>query len=79
MLDGHSGQAIVASPTKMIFEERLAEFERKYGDEYHEPVGYIKTYWLEPYKEMIVKAWVDEHSHFGNLATSRQVICQPRC
>lgn len=34
-------------------------------------VGYIKTTWLEPYKEKLVKAWVDQHAHFGNVATSR--------
>jgi hypothetical protein len=67
--------SIVASPDEKIFEERLARFEEKYRDEHSESVGYIKTYWLDPYKEMIVKAWVDKHLHFGNVATSRQVAC----
>ncbi|KAM5341419.1 hypothetical protein ACJ41O_006672 [Fusarium nematophilum] len=64
---------IVASPSETIFEERLAKFELKYGEKHLESVGYIKMYWLEPYKEKIVKAWVDKHLHFGNVATSRQV------
>lgn len=67
--------SIVASPDERIFEERLARFQLKYGDKYLDSVGYIRTYWLDPHKEMIVKAWVDEHLHFGNVATSRQVPC----
>ena len=63
--------SIVDSPTETIFDERLAKFELKYSKAYPRAVGYIKMYWLEPYKEMIVKAWVDRHLHFGNIATSR--------
>ena len=63
----------MALPTEAVFEERLAEFELTYGEKHLESVGYIKTYWLNPYKEKIVKAWVDTHLHFGNVATSRQV------
>jgi hypothetical protein len=36
-----------------------------------EEVAYIKEVWLEPYKERLVKAWVDLHAHFGNVVTSR--------
>lgn len=70
-----SWHSIVASPDEKIFEERLAKFEQQYGDKHPESVGYIKMYWLDPYKEMIVKAWVDRYLHFGNVATSRQVAC----
>jgi hypothetical protein len=63
--------SIVASPTEKVFQERLASFECKYSENYTEVVGYTKTFWLEPYKERIVKAWVDKHLHFGNIATSR--------
>ncbi|KAK7595651.1 hypothetical protein V3481_002301 [Fusarium oxysporum f. sp. vasinfectum] len=66
-----SWHSIVASPTEAVFQERLANLERKYAEKYTEAVGYIKTFWLEPYKERIVKAWVDKHLHFGNIATSR--------
>ena len=65
--------SIVASPTVTIFQERLAAFERKYAERYTEPLGYIRTTWLDPFKERIVRAWVDKHLHFGNVATSRQV------
>lgn len=30
-----------------------------------------KKTWLEPYKEKLVKAWVNQHLHFGNVVTSR--------
>jgi len=62
---------MVASSNEEIFKERLAKFVLQYAEEHLEAVGYIKTYWLEPYKERIVKAWVDKHLHFGNVATSR--------
>jgi hypothetical protein len=51
----------------------LANFERTYATKYTEAVGYIRTTWVDPFKERIVKTWVDEHLHFGNIATSRQV------
>jgi hypothetical protein len=66
-----SWHLIVASPNEEVYKERLADFERKYVTKYVQEVGYIKTTWLEPYKERIVKAWVDKHLHFGNVATSR--------
>lgn len=68
-----SWHSIVASPTEKEFQERLANFERTYATKYTEAVGYIRTTWLDPFKERIVKTWVDEDLHFGNIATSRQV------
>jgi hypothetical protein len=32
----HSGTLIVASPTEMVFQERLTSFERKYAEKYTE-------------------------------------------
>jgi len=68
--DWHS---IIASKTEKVFEERFTAFQLKYIQyEYClEPVHYIKEIWLDVYKEKIVKAWVDQHLHFGNVATSR--------
>lgn len=63
--------SMVASTNEAIFEERLTEFELKFAEKYLEAVGYIRTYWLDLHKESIVKAWVDKHLHFGNVATSR--------
>ena len=62
---------ILSSPTQETYEERLTEFEKKYGLTNLEQVGYIKETWLLPYKEKLVSAWVDQQAHFGNTATSR--------
>ena len=63
--------SIINSPTKEAYAERLAEFQQKYIPEHLEEVGYIKTTWLIPFKERLVRAWVDQSTHFGNTATSR--------
>ena len=62
---------LVASQNQKTFSERLTRFELKYGSKRLHSVGYIKVIWLDPYKERIIKAWVDEYLHFGNVATSR--------
>ena len=61
----------MSSPDEEIFNERVQKFERQYLPEYLQEVGYIKTTWLDPYKEKLVKVWVDQHTHFGNVVTSR--------
>ena len=66
-----SWHSIISSPDEKTFEERVQELERKFLPEYLQEVGYIKTTWLDPYKEKLVKAWVDQHTHFGNVVTSR--------
>lgn len=66
-----SWHSIVASPDEEVFEQRLAEFRLKYAEAYLDAVGYIISTWLDPWKEKIVKAWVDKYLHFGNIATSR--------
>jgi hypothetical protein len=62
---------IMGSPNEDAFTERVSRFEKKYLPDHVNEVGYIKNTWLEPYKERLVKAWVDQHAHFGNTATSR--------
>jgi hypothetical protein len=62
---------LMSSPNDVVFKERLSEFEKKYLPDHLIEVGYVRTTWLDPYKEKLVKAWVDQHSHFGNTATSR--------
>jgi len=63
--------SIIQSPDEEIFYKRVTEFEDKYLDLYLHEVGYIKETWLNPYKEKLVQAWVDQHLHFGNITTSR--------
>ena len=62
---------LMRSPSETAFNERLLSFEKRYVPGHRNEVGYVKTTWLEPYKKKLVKAWVDQHYHFGNTATSR--------
>ncbi|KAF4946565.1 hypothetical protein FGADI_11079 [Fusarium gaditjirri] len=63
--------SIMKSPDEKAFDQRVQEIERRYLPKYIEEVGYIKANWLDPYKERLVRAWVDQHPHFGNVVTSR--------
>lgn len=63
--------SIMQSPTESIFDSRVADFEGKYLFHHADEVAYVKKTWLQPYKEKLVKAWVDQHMHFGNAVTSR--------
>ena len=61
----------MGAPNEEAFKDRVTQFKKRYLLEYLKQVGYIKTFWLEQYKEKFMKAWVDQHAHFGNTATSR--------
>lgn len=62
---------ITASSTEETFEERLQQLKERYVPAHAREVGYIIENWLELYKEKLVKAWVDQYLHFGNVVTSR--------
>ena len=64
-----SWHSIIGSPDEDTFDKRVLDFERRYLPDHLKEVGYIKTYWLDLYKEKLVKAWVDQHTYFGNVAT----------
>ena len=63
--------SIINSPAEEDYAKRLADFQQLYVQTHLNEVGYIKTTWLIPFKEKLVKAWVDQSTHFGNTATSR--------
>ncbi|KAF5703902.1 transposase [Fusarium mundagurra] len=63
--------SIMKSPDEKAFDQRVQEVERRYLPQYIEEVGYIKANCLDPYKERLVRAWVDQHPHFGNVVTWR--------
>ena len=46
----------MSSPDEETSNEYVQRFERQYLPEYLQDVGYIKTTWLNPYKEKLVKA-----------------------
>ncbi|KFG84026.1 hypothetical protein MANI_116202 [Metarhizium anisopliae] len=62
---------LMSSPNEHAFQERQSRFETKYLPNHLNEVGYVRSTWLDPYKGKLVKAWVDQHRHFGNTATSR--------
>ncbi|KAM5528545.1 hypothetical protein FOXYSP1_19026 [Fusarium oxysporum f. sp. phaseoli] len=63
--------SIIRSIDEETFDQRVKELEKRYVPQYLEEVSYIKTNWLDLYKEKLVKAWINQHPHFGNVVTSR--------
>jgi hypothetical protein len=56
--------SIVRSADEETFDQRVKGLEERYLPQCLEEVGYIKTNWLDLYKEKLVKAWVDQYPHF---------------
>jgi len=80
--DDHKGRAqwdlfysswhnLVASSSETTFDERLQQLKERYVPTHAEAVRYLLHTWLDLYKERVVKAWVDQHTHFENATTSR--------
>lgn len=53
------------------FNSGLEDLEQRYVPDHVREVSYVKETWLDLYKEKLVKSWVDRHSHFGSVVTSR--------
>ncbi len=66
----NSWHSIMQSPTESVYNNRVTVFETKYLFEHADEIVYIKKTWLQLYKEKLVKAWVDQYTHFGNVITS---------
>lgn len=62
---------IMASIDREAFDRHVQDLEKRFAQYYPAEVTYIKDTWLIPYKEALVKAWVDQDPHFGNTVTSR--------
>lgn len=62
---------IIHSLDQATFEQRVQELEEQYLPTYINEVAYLKSTWLNPYKQKLVKAWVDLHRHFGAVTTSQ--------
>ncbi len=63
--------AIVRACDEETYEARVRELEEQYKLHHCREIDYIKSVWLDPYKEKLVKAWVNQRHHFGNVVTSR--------
>ena len=75
--------SIIFSSDEATFEQRVQELEQKYLPTYVNEVAYLESTWLNPYKQKLVKAWVDQQLHFGTVVTStvegdefrREIFC----
>ena len=63
--------SIINSRDEHSFKERVLAFEKKPVPDHIAQVSHTQAQWLDLYKERLVKAWVDQHAHFGNVANSR--------
>jgi hypothetical protein len=61
--------ALVASETEEKFHQNLRTFQQS-GKHPKKAVDYVLDTWITPYKEKIVKCWVNKVPHFGNFTTS---------
>jgi hypothetical protein len=66
-----SWHSMMRSPDEQTFSDRFAEFHGRFASAHLDEVYYVTATWLDPYKERLVKAWVDRYLHFGNVVTSR--------
>ncbi|KAJ3453177.1 hypothetical protein MRS44_018832 [Fusarium solani] len=62
---------IIQSADQITFDQRVQQLEQRYLPTYVNEIGYLHATWLNPHKEKLVKAWVDQHLHFGTIVTSR--------
>ncbi|RKK50684.1 hypothetical protein BFJ69_g18025, partial [Fusarium oxysporum] len=62
---------IIQSADQVTFDQRVQQLEQRYLPAYANEIGYLHATWLNPHKEKLVKAWVDQHLHFGTVVTSR--------
>lgn len=63
--------SIISSSDQATFKRRVEELEEQYLPTYINEVAYLKSIWLNPYKQKLVKAWVDQNRHFGAVTTSQ--------
>ncbi|RFU27819.1 hypothetical protein B7463_g8517, partial [Scytalidium lignicola] len=59
------------STTERDYSENLAEL-KKFD---HRAVNYVMNTWLTPWKEKLMRYWVDQHLHFSVLVTSSVEGC----
>jgi MULE transposase domain len=64
--------SIIRSPDQVTFEQRVQELEDQYLSTHINEIAYLKSTWLNPFKQKLVKAWVNQHRHFGCHSCSKQ-------
>jgi hypothetical protein len=58
-------------PSRIVYETMWTSLQDTYDESYGALIQYIKETWLNHYKTYIVRAWTDQHLHFGHRVTSR--------
>ena len=62
---------LINSPTIPVYNTRWEGFEAKYQPQYSLLLSYLMNTWLGTWKVLVFRAWVNQHLHFGNWATSQ--------
>jgi hypothetical protein len=64
-------QRIIYSKDEASYEVNTKKFNKAFKSRFPQEVGYIYQQWLNPYRKRLVKAWVDQYTHFNTVVTSR--------
>jgi hypothetical protein len=62
---------LISSTTRTTYEINWNTFQDRYDRSYPALVQYVQNTWLRPFRDNLVRAWIDRHPYFGNRATSR--------
>ncbi len=61
---------LLYASTEPVFEERWAEFQAKYEDNYWVALDYLRNDLMEVWKTKFLKCYTNKLCHFGNTTTS---------
>ena len=61
---------LVHSNTEDEYNDRLYNLETT-SSSYPDILDYVKSTWLNPYKDRFVEAWTNNYMHFGNTTSNR--------
>jgi histone-lysine N-methyltransferase SETD2 len=61
---------LVHSNTEDEYNDRLYNLETT-SSSYPDVLDYVKSTWLNPYKDRFVEAWTNNYMHFGNTTSNR--------
>jgi hypothetical protein len=63
--------SLIYAPSRIEYETKWMNLQNTYDESYGPLIQYVKETWLDHYKTYIVRAWTDQHLHFGHRVTSR--------
>ena len=68
----HACTRIFEASTEKYYDAARARMQKEWST-YQSVIDYLNDTWLTPYKENIVRAWVDKITHFGTYTSNRCV------